>query len=480
MMLSSLLFTPHPRGPFIPGERMRVMVRVVRVRGAIAGEVHVRHPGRVRGKGGPGKGAGEETGGGGDERRRRRAPSASRRERRPEDFRRRHRPGGLSSDALRFDRRVAAGLGVGAGRLAATFARLRSDPSCASLCPSSSLRLDALSLDCSSSERERSRGGALGTSSEKPAAPDPGRRGSDSLRVNPGVEGCADPSPETRPEAASAGRDRDETNALAGAGDADTPMPPRAPARASAASAAAAPWRPAATRCSWMSCMSSSCGYRPPPRRRRRVAPVGRRRRWRRSPPRPCFSRGAAGGDGDQFHSRAVKFGARFRRRRRRRRAAADLLPARRRLRLRAFAAAALVSVAAAPLRRNVATISVSLRATWSVCNVCAMAGSRAPSPRARGNTTPPRALRCSAARASSRLFINIDKSARIPPASRSPARDASSRRKWRRIDPRAVVARVRVFFRVATASPRVLPAARHVGIRPTRSTLAVAPPEYT
>ena len=113
------------------------MVRVVRVRGAVAGEVHVRHPGRAR-EGGPGRGAGEETVGGGDERRRRRAN----RPRRGGDVVRRifvvGIVRGLSADALRFDRRVAAGLGVGAGRDSrfADLARLRSDSLAPSLCPS--------------------------------------------------------------------------------------------------------------------------------------------------------------------------------------------------------------------------------------------------------------------------------------------------------------------------------------------------------
>ena len=54
--------------------RVMMMVRVmvmVMVREAAAGEVHVRHPGRVR-EGGPGRGAGEETSRGGDDARRRR------------------------------------------------------------------------------------------------------------------------------------------------------------------------------------------------------------------------------------------------------------------------------------------------------------------------------------------------------------------------------------------------------------------------
>ena len=244
------------------GERMRVMVRVVRVRGAVAGEVHVRHPGRAR-EGGPGRGAGERpSAGDGDgvgARTVRAAAGTS-----SGGFSSSASSGGRSADALRFDRRVAAGLGVGAGRDSrfADLERLRSDSPRALSLPFSSLRVDALSLDCSSPSVNAPAVALLEPPPKSPAAPDPGRRGSDSLRVNPGVEGCADPSPETRPEAASAGRDRDDTNALAGAGDADAPMPPRAPARASAASAAAAPWRPAATRCSWMSCTSSSCGYR--------------------------------------------------------------------------------------------------------------------------------------------------------------------------------------------------------------------------
>ena len=166
---------------------------------------------------------------------------------------------------------------------------------------------------------------------------------------------------------------------------------------------------------------------------------------------------------------------------------AADLLPpAAAAFAAAAFASAAFASAAAAPLRRNVATISVSFRATWSVCNVCAMAGSRAIARSARQHNA--RAASSFGGASVRAPFINIDKSARIPPASRSASRAgrilASKVAAVRSAAPssRARAARARArFFPAFRGRRRVLLPPRPATPSPstTPSTPAAAPPGY-